>query len=527
MNVLTRDQLANRLRAKDSQAFFRHTRFYNWQHDFPLELRDKKPNGDSVIIVEFTLSDEERGEFVETTKSKLTGNLALKISLDRSNTATVTVYKKGPGAKVQSQKIHEIARFVARRVRFEHILAVRTAKSAEEIVEHLVAAEMSRVEQDPAYAEALKKIAELQQPVLDELANSISSTLQKFLPDISGVSLRIPQQGRYEALRRCDIYIDDGSNTLLQFKGDGVQSLAALGIMRHASESSAGGKQLILAVEEPESHLHPTAIHELRAVLADMSLHQQVVITTHNPLFVDRVAVSRNIIVQDKKARPARALEEIRDVLGVRAADNMRHADLVLVVEGDDDRIALTALLSYARPALREAFRDGVLAVEVLGGVGNLSYRLSGLRTALCLTYVFLDDDEPARRALDDAQVRGLASIKHTSMAKMLGRPDCELEDWYTPAVYQSALSAEFGIQLLAPKFRTNNKWSVRMAECQAQMARPWNESLAMQVKAVVARAVAASPETAIAPAAQLAFESFADALVSRLTDIATRRLVP
>ena len=39
-----------------------------------------------------------------------------------------------------------------------------------------------------------------------------------------------------------EIFVDDGVKTPLDYKGDGVQSLAALGIIRHASEGSGRGK---------------------------------------------------------------------------------------------------------------------------------------------------------------------------------------------------------------------------------------------------------------------------------------------
>ena len=80
---------------------------------------------------------------------------------------------------------------------------------------------------------------------------------------------------------------------------------------------------MILAIEEPESHLHPSAIHQLRAVLADIASKHQVIMTTHCPLFVDRTSIKSNIIVHKNKAVPAKDVKEIRDILGVRASNNL------------------------------------------------------------------------------------------------------------------------------------------------------------------------------------------------------------
>ncbi len=127
-------------------------------------------------------------------------------------------------------------------------------------------------------------MAKLQQPVLDKISTTLKETLVEFLPNVRKVSVSIPPEERYRALRRaCEIIVDDGTPTELLRKGDGVQSLAALSLMRHASETSGAGRNLILAIEEPESHLHPNAIHQLRAVIADIARKHQVIMTTHCP----------------------------------------------------------------------------------------------------------------------------------------------------------------------------------------------------------------------------------------------------
>src|SRR5207302_5609296 len=140
-------------------------------------------------------------------------------------------------------------------------------KTAYEIVGELVEKELSVVESDAGYLEALKSVAKIQQPVLDKISASIKETLKEFLPNVKEVRVSISEEERFRALRRaCEIVVDDGTPTQLIRKGDGVQSLAALSLMRHASESSGSGRNLILAIEEPESHLHPNAIHQLKRV---------------------------------------------------------------------------------------------------------------------------------------------------------------------------------------------------------------------------------------------------------------------
>jgi predicted ATPase len=173
--------------------------------------------------------------------------------------------------------------------------------------------------------------------VLDRLSKGIRDTLTQFLPAIKDVKVRIASEARIQALRRSEVIVDDGTPTPLTYKGDGVQSLAALALMRHASETASKGKHLILALEEPESHLHPSAIHGLKRVLQELASTQQIVLMTHCPLFVDRTNISANILVNENTARPAHNIREIREILGVRASDNLRHAELVLTVFVQND----------------------------------------------------------------------------------------------------------------------------------------------------------------------------------------------
>lgn len=522
MNILTRERFADS--QKPGFRFHRTRRFYEWERDYPVDLQQQKPGGESTILLEFELTDAEITDFKKDVKSDLNGTLPLRISIGRDS-HSVRVAKKGPGAEALSRKSARIAAFVADRLQFEHIPAVRTASSAQEIVEQLVEKELAAVEENPDYQSALNKIAELQQPILDKLSTSIKGTLVTFLPDVSDVKVTIPHEQRYSALRRaCEIVVDDGTPTPLQLKGDGVQSLAALAIMRHASDGTAKGKNLVIAIEEPESHLHPNAIHELRSVLDEMSQKHQIVLTTHNPLFVDRVRVGSNVIVHDKKARPADTIEEIREILGVRASDNLRGADLVLVVEGDDDRMALAALLHYSSTALRTAAANGVLAIDILAGGANLAYKLSLLRSSLCLSHCFLDDDRAGRKAFEKARSQGLTIDADVNFATCPGLDEAELEDLYSPDFYAQLLMTKYRVAVSGSAFAGRAKWSDRLKALFKQHGKVWDDRVKSEVKREVAQLVSADPANALHPARRSAFDALTSTLESRLAAIRAAR---
>jgi len=526
MNIITREEVQSIVGPRRHVvAQYLRTRYYEWERDFPVDLKAADPQGTSVIILEFALSPEELKDYKTTIKSKLSGTLPLKIQLDRNQTATVTLHKKGPGAAEQSQKSPQIAKFVAERLRFELIQAVRTARSSQEILDDLVAKELSRVEREAPFQAALMQIDNLQRPILDELSANIKATLVSFLPAIRSVQVVMPPQHRSEALRRaCHIYIDDGTRTLLQYKGDGVQSLAALGIIRHVSETSAKGQNLVIAIEEPESHLHPGAMHELKAVLGEMAAKHQIVLTTHSPLFVDRVHVTSNILVSEHRARPARNIEEIRTSLGVRAADNLRNADLALVVEGSDDAMAISALLSHYSPVCRNALISGALAIDHVGGTGNLLYKLSQLRLTLCLYHCFLDDDDSGRSSSERAVADGLLDARYLHLSRTIGRQEAELEDWYRTEAYEAAILSHLNIQALPPRFFSARKWSRRLSDALEQLGRPFNDRILMEAKYVVAKAIAAEPGAALLDQIRPAFDDLVGSLERRLEELKEAR---
>jgi len=492
-------------------------REYSWEKDFPISLQKKQPDGESVFSLELELNEPEVAEFKSQVGSRLNGTLPVQISIGRE-VARFSIRKKGPGAQTLSKKVAKIARFVSGKLDFVYIPAVRTAESAKEVVEELMADELAQVEQNEEFRKALAEISGMQQPVLDRISSSIKATLKDFLPNVRDVRVTISERDRFRTLRRaCEITIDDGTPTPLQYKGDGVQSLAALSLMRYSSELGARGRHLILAIEEPESHLHPSAIHQLRKVLVDISRKCQVVMTTHCPGFIDRVNIGTNILVESNRAIPAKNVTEIREVLGVKASDNLQHAELVLVVEGEDDRTALLALLAYSSAKLRSALENGTLAIDPLHGGAKLSYKLTLLRDSLCNFCCLLDADECGRNAYVKAETDGLLTQADVWFTECAGMAEAEMEDMYDQNVYAQMLNRRYGVSVSHRAFRSNRKWSDRMGATFREQAKSWTDEVKQEVKNQVARAVGANPGEALSQHKRSAFDFLVTGLETKL----------
>jgi 5S rRNA maturation endonuclease (ribonuclease M5) len=355
--------------------------------------------------------------------------------------------------------------------------------------------------------------------VLAQLSKSVTQTLKEFLPTVKRARLELTDEEREEAISQaCSIIVNDGTETDLRQRGDGVQSLAAMSLARHAALLGAGRKRIILAVEEPETHLHSRAIHQLRSVLYEIASHNQVIITTHNPVFVNREHIETNILVSANKASPAESSEQIREMLGVRPSDNLRHAEVVLVVEGEDDRIALTALFGHFSEILRGALGNGLMAIDPLYGSSNLTFKLSEIRNALCSAFVFVDNDNAGKASVVKALTDRVLVAADVKYALCRGKDESELEDLYSLDFCEPIMKEAFGISLVKPLMRGRKKWSDRVGECFTKGGQLWDKGTKAAVKAKIASAVAQAPKLALQKSTRSPFDALVKILEEKVS---------
>jgi putative ATP-dependent endonuclease of the OLD family len=208
---------------------------------------------------------------------------------------------------------------------------------------------------------------------------------------------------------------------------------------------------------------------------------------------------------------------------GVRTSDNLEGADVILVVEGSEDQLALSALLAARSARLRRALASGSLHMQPLYGSGNLNYILAVIRDSLCLTHAFLDDDEAGRAAAERARAQGFLAPGDHTFANRLGMANTELEDLYDPAVYHGDVLAEFNVDATLNVGKAKNrKWSDRMRLRFEASGQTWDDAIEAALKAVVNRAVAGDPGKALTEQGTNVITALASVLDRKL--IAARR---
>lgn len=468
---------------------------YHWDQDYPISLQERNPNGYSSVRLVFELNDEEIAAIRNLTGIRLTGNIPVRVSINIAQ-AKIEIPKKGTAAFANAENKQKIIDFVCSKIDFNYIPAVRTEDDALFVIRSLIEKELAALEDDPNYIAATNTINSLQQNVLNSIASRIVNPIQEFLPSVNDIQIHIEQEKRRAALRRnIEVIVNDGTPTPIQQKGDGVKSLTALAML---NSNGPEDRVSVVAIEEPESHLHPESARQLNDTIVSLSKNHQVVLTTHSPIFVNRTSLKENIIVDNGKATPVKRIKEIRDVLGTKVSDNLINAENILIVEGEDDKIALEKLLQQMSEKTKKALQNGTLVIDYMGGAGNLPYKLTFYQNIQCKYHVLLDNDAAGRMAGQKAENQGLLSIRDVTYTICNGFPEAEIEDCYAKTAYASAILEHFGVNIDVHEFRGNRKWSDRIANCFMSQGKQWGDVIEKRVKLVVAEELPSDPTIAL-----------------------------
>jgi len=503
---------------------------YKWERDFPIDLqtevkkkvreieRKEKAKGvergedkaleeerqkikKTVFLYQFDLDAKDEEEIGKKTNASLKKYFGVSLEWDHEGQFKFQFRKSGPQSQEITKKRDEICEFIRSKIAFEYISTARDAKSAHSISNEVIEADLQKVQAKASFKTALEALIATQAAALAPLEKNLTDTLKALLPAIEEVRLRIDYDQVYKALRSAHaVRVNDGIETDLSFKGDGVQSLASLALIRHASEASAGGRHLILAIEEPETHLHPDAIHKLKALLSEISEKHQVLLTTHNPILINRSSMEANVIVQDHKAEKAQGLGQIRDLLGIHLGDNLQSAELVLMLEGSEDEKPVKALLEHHSSVIKEAIESGRLAIDLLHGAGNLSQKLDLFDTFGCACHVFIDYDNAGRTAVDAAVKSGRLIAGQVTYAQAKRMTESEIEDLYAVPIYKTAIEGQFGITIDTNKRARSKVWSDWMKSLWKPGIVPYTAATEMHLKSIVSEAVTANPASALDP---------------------------
>lgn len=465
---------------------------YNWDTDFPVQLKDTVKNQTTSFRLVFKLDSEELKDFQHEVGSTINGIIPISITIKRDLQLVIEVTKQGKNTtKTLKEKSPEVSDFIASRISVNYIPAIRNTEIIKSIIRRSIDERLRALEDNDEYANAKRVIEKLQQSELDKLATGISPALKEYLPSIKSVELKLPGNPRRRPMLRnyspSDIIIiDDGIKTDIENKGDGVISLAAIALLKENALKTATP---LIIIEEPETHLHPKALHQLNELIKDLSIHNQVIVTIHNPVFIIRNEIDHNIIVNNGAAKHAKSIKEICEVLGIEIADNLVNSKYVLLVEGLSDKRILEHLLPLMSTKIKKAINQNLLVIYPLHGATNLNYTAGVFQSMLCTCFALVDDDASGSNALTNAQDKGNITVKNSFKSKCPELKDSEIENCIYEQIYSDAINEVYGIDISSGpnrKKRKSMKWSNGIKNVFNTSGKSWSEKLEAEIKALV-----------------------------------------
>lgn len=196
-----------------------------------------------------------------------------------------------------------------------------------------------------------------------------------------------------------DIYIDYGDYQVkIEDEGAGIQDTL---IIMTALEIHRGN---IILIEEPETHLHPSAQRELFNVIKSYNNESQIFITTHSTVFANLVEPSQIYLVdQDENGystlnniQNEDQFSTIKSSLGIQNSDAL-FSNHIVIVEGLIDELVFTELLKvYANLSSIDIRFTGTKGETKAGNVFA-----SNQLVKLPLMSVILDEDNKGSRNLN------------------------------------------------------------------------------------------------------------------------------
>lgn len=435
-------------------------RGYRWSDDYPLAKQSSRGARPTVLRLRFQLTDDEVRSFTEQTGITNNGDLPVEITLGKLS-VTFGVVKPGRGAVTHRAKAREIAEFIASRISLVSVPAIRTSEQAIGLANELARIRTRSLLDSEEYLTLTSRLNELRMEAVGEVSRDLVQSVQRYIPSVESIDLQNADIERSNSIE--DLFVHDGTVTSIESKGDGIKSLITMALIQELAQERSRGHSFVLAVDEPEAHLHPASVHELQSLFQGLSAAQQVILATHNPIFVNRERVDSNILVKSNAARPAKNVAAIRDALGVELGDNLHSAETVVLVEGVSDEKTLPVMLAELEPRILQEVKGGRILFKAIRGAGKLRTQIQREKSTVCRILVVLDDDSAGR---DEAKRAIAAKLLPDRNIFLLGgrQTQAELEDLLSPDAYLQALASEFGRDFEPRHFSNRSKkWSANL----------------------------------------------------------------
>lgn len=451
---------------------------FDWERDYPIKNQAKTKIAPSIFVLKFILNNDDLSRLKSITGLNLTEYLIVEIKITQNN-LDMTIYKYNKKRIQIKKQVDKIIEFINSNIKYIYIPAIRTEKSSMDIISSLIDDNLRELKSDSQYQNIISMISKLVNQLMNHISKNLYESAKRFIPDLKNIELKTEENdiNLFRGKLGYQILVDDGIPTLLNYKGEGIKSLLTLALLSGKQNSS----NCIIAIEEPEAHLHSGAMHELKDIIDNLSKNNQILVTTHNPIFIDRYNISNNILVDNGKIKKIKSIKQLRNILGIKLSDNLASCEKVIVVEGESDIIVLKHILALCNNDIIKLITHGNVVFQNAGGASKIEQQVRFYKNVLCDVMVVIDNDSKQiindlikEKILEPSDIFMIDNTKTVS----------ELEDMYAPKVSVEFFKHEYNIDFKEDIFKNEKKkWSDIIKNEYSNRGYPFNEEIEKEIK--------------------------------------------
>ena len=292
-------------------------------------------------------------------------------------------------------------------------------------------------------------------PAVAAIESQLEANVAASFPGIS-LSLDVPPPTLVSILSNAQLLIDDGHQSPVTVKGDGLKRTVIFALLRTYAEQEVTEtpkqpgtpfpRPNLLLFEEPELYLHPRSQRQLMTAIAKFAESNQALVTTHSPAFFGPNTQGFTKLSRDQSTIVAHTVDltsiNKRDSYQLVRYENNEaaiFADAVVLVEGDSDTFTLPHIAKLLNDKWDvDNYNISFVTIE---GKTNVRRYVEFFRTFNIKPFCIVDLD---------AVIEGFDSLSPSDEAKelrslLLGKLDSEAANFTLPEPPSKKVRSIFG----------------------------------------------------------------------------------
>ena len=273
--------------------------------------------------------------------------------------------------------------------------------------------------------------------------DKFTEILGDLMPSVKGAALTVEMESFSAVFSRgVGLKIDDGVVTDVLAKGHGLQRCIIFTLLRTLilnqrnqlvpieDGAEPDDRAIILGVEEPELYIHPQLCKLFSDVLREFAVGDQVLFVTHSPLYVD-ASESESIALVRKPSYEEGTKVQCCDTSAFDGMTDKKmfkgytrfnpeinelfFANTVILVEGPEDRMALTFYLQHEK-RIETRVEELNHSIVVTGGKTSMPF-FQRVMNSFGIPYIVLHDldiedgMDAANKASEEARNKEIADL--------------------------------------------------------------------------------------------------------------------